>query len=399
MLTKTGFNIIDVADKADILRTLEQVRPPAVLFYASEASFAAQVKTKFPEMEVIIRFWPDEDNHKRYTPQQFLSMHTAETRHGLILYTNNESGIGDDVLDWNYETCALAVERTAKVVALNPAAGTYDKKDLYRLRKLFELAGLRPDVITIGLHEYAGGVITSGMYRPEDMDKHTSAISWPTRKELDDLFPWHVGRNRMITDYCRSLGIKLPRLAITETGFDWTSDISGWLGARVRTPGYESIDGWKSLKDQWHIWWPDWTPEMAFIKQMQYAETNLWRDIAYTLLYCWGNDGNKRWLPFRVDNTRIVTYMEGQPQVPDVAPEPVVTPPVVIESPVVVVTPPKPVVDTLPAEVPAVNPALFKLVASVEGTKATIDALKAMLDGYNALAKLNNLPVLSIQVQ
>lgn len=401
MLKKTGFNFISVPDKAEVMRVLTQVRPPASLFYSAETSFAAEVKAAFPEMDVLIRFWPDEDVHTRFSPQEWITMHAAESRRGLTLYTNNESGLSDAVIGWNLEVAHKAVEFSRKIVCLNPAAGTYEQSDMARLRPLLELAGLHPDIVTIGLHAYAGGAIISGMFKPEDLDKRINPLMWPTRAEIDKLFPFHIGRQRMISDYCRTPGvnIKVPRMVYTETGFDRTGDIAGWLNKLTVAPGCEGIDGWKSLKDQWRSWWPEWTPEMALIKQFQYAETNLMRDIAYALFYCYGNDGDSRWQPFRIDNTNVVTYMEGQPQVPDVTPpEPVVTPPVVIESPVVVV-PPKPAVDTLPAEVPVVNPDVFKLVASMTGTEATVYAIKAILDGYNALAKLNNLPVLSIQVQ
>ncbi len=405
MLTKSGFNVIDIPDKGEMMRTLGQIRPPAALFYSDETAFATQVKQTFPEMEVIIRFWPDDEAHKQYTPQQFLSVHAAESRRGLVLYTNNESGLGDEVINWNIEVAQKAVEFGRSIVCLNPSAGSYDLADLPRLRPLLELAGLNPHIITLGLHAYAGGVIVSGMFKPEDLDANVSPLKWPKGKPLDDLFPFHIGRQRMITGYCQRNGIKLPRIAYTETGFDWTSDISKWLGSRIRTPGYDSIDGWKSLVEQWKIWWPQWTPEMAYIKQFQYAEEHLMKDVVWALHYCYGTDGNPRWLPFRVDNSKIVTYMEGQPQM-DITPPvpapvipPVASPPIVIAVPVPVevVTPAPVVMPTV--EIPTPKPPTSKLVASVEGTEATVNALKAILDGYNALAKLNNLPVLTIQVQ
>lgn len=330
-----GYNCLSIPDKGAFLSHIRRLQPRSLLFYNSELDFARQVKAEFPDMVVIYRHWPDAEIHKNISPAKWIELHEAEAAGGLYLYTENESGLDQSVIDWHMQVMDLAIVKGLHLVLLNPATGTWDTQDYARLAPLFRKAGEHRDLFIIGLHSYAGGIITSGIgggypgnagiaSNPNDApgSKGKSLIprsSWPMRNALiqDRTTLFHLGRHMWLLQYCNDNHIPMPRFALTETGFDYLGDIGAWLNTLSHT-GYGSVNGWHSLKEQWHYWWGGY-PDEDYVIQFKYAVENLLSGLEFALLYCYGDDGH--WGNYNVANSDIPSLLEST-NVPVASPAP-----------------------------------------------------------------------------
>lgn len=333
-MTIFGDNVLKVDDKAAYKAHLQKWQPPAVLFYEIELDYAREIKQAFPNMEVILRFWPDGDVYKRLTPEQWLNQHEAQAAGGLTLYTTNEAGLGQDVIDWHLDLMKRAAFRGVKLCLLNPATGTWDLPDLPRLRPLLVLASTHRDLFVIGLHTYAGGIITSGI-RGGNPDNAGVQIgqpgglnlvnreNWSQVKPTDTFF--HIGRHKILTNFCKGLDLN-PRFGLTEIGFDFTSDIGAWLNAIGQRTGQTSVNGWRSLISYWREIFPDWSPEMAYVKQFEWAEKTLLDGVDFGLFFAHGDDGN--WGNYNIANSAIPALFEADATAIATQPAPIVTQPV-----------------------------------------------------------------------
>ncbi len=338
-----GYNVLKVDDKARLLDNIRKLKPLAMLFYNDQLDFAKQVQAEFPTMTVLYRQWPDGEPHKKYTPSQWLDKYATPATKDLMLYTSNESGLGDDLITWTISLMNLCVARKQKLCILNPATGTWNVGDMPRLRALLELAGKHPDLFVLGLHEYAGGVITSGIRggfpshagvdpNGPDKDKGANLIprdNWPQPPGVFAETKFHVGRHEWILNYCKAQGIKPPRIGLTECGFDFLGDIGNWLLKIGQESGQVSVNGWRTLVDTWRKWWPDISPEMAYVKQWEYAEKALLTGVEFALFFAYGDDGS--WANYNIANSAIPALLEAtrvsDPPVPTPIPAPPLPPP------------------------------------------------------------------------
>ena len=101
-------------------------------------------------------------------------------------------------------------------------------------KELLQLASQYKEWCLVALHEYAGGIITSGfiggnpngtatdngnMVKRDGLVDYTKVENWPTPAQAKDMTMWHCGRFKFLNMYCKSEGIPLLRIAITEFGF------------------------------------------------------------------------------------------------------------------------------------------------------------------------------------
>lgn len=319
-----GYNVLKVDDKAAFKVHQAKLQAPAHLFYGPELDFAREMKRDFPDLITIIRNWPDSELHKRYTPTQWIREHETQAAGGLYLYTMNESGLSQEVIDWHLELMDIAIAKGIHLVLLNPATGTWDKPDYARLAPLFRKASEHKDLFIIGLHAYAGGVITSGLLggypgnagiasSPNDAPgtKGRNLIprdKWPKRDEILHMTTFHLGRHSWLMNYCESIGLKgdkMPRFALTETGFDYLGDIGAWLNT-LNHAGYDSVNGWRTLTEQWWQWFG--IREQAYTEQFQYAAESLLNGLEFALFYAYGDDGN--WPNYNIANSSIPERLE-----------------------------------------------------------------------------------------
>ena len=327
-----SYNVRQIPDKAKLsahLRTLhDRGRLKAILFYHYEIQYARMVKQAYPDCAVILRHWPDEDIHNRMTPEQWLGQYAPAADGGLILYTTNEPGWSDKLIDWHVRLLELCPP-SIQLCILNLGVGQPQPAQWPRAARLLQLAAKRGDIL--GLHEYAGGVITSGFLggwpdnagvapTPENKGKGRDLTTrWPSAAEAATMTTFHCGRWRFLRDYAKDVGLVLPRIVITEHGFDFTSDIGTWLNNLPRTAGYSDINGWRTLETYWRRLFPQWDATTACFQQLAYANETLYDGVLAQLVFDYADDPN--WRNYHVYGA-LESHLERYNA-------PVVTPPVV----------------------------------------------------------------------
>jgi hypothetical protein len=239
------------------------------------------------------------------------------------VYTNNESGADEQLAAWLVEVISIGAARGMRFVVLNSSVGTPHQDDWYKARELLQVAGAMRDNVIIGLHEYAGGVVTSGFIGGEPGFIQPS--TWP--EDTSDLTLWHMGRYRFLLKYCRDSNLPIPRILITEWGFDDLGDIKAWTDRLQKTPPYENIRGWRSLKNQWQAWFGK-SEQKALAQQLFYADDAIYGpEVEGYQVFCWGKSPD--WLQFDVSDAlewhaaleARAAETEPQPQ-PEPTPEP-----------------------------------------------------------------------------
>ncbi len=309
--SRIGYNIhaMGVHDRDYLRRHLKALDPASVLVMDG-LTLAREIKHDLPECIVIHRNYMgvggDDGVHTRFSPEVWLSKHHDEIEAGLWIYCNNEPEWSAAAIDWFTRLIPLAVERRAKLVLGNWSVGNPQPDDWQRARALLELLDLHRETIILGLHEYGCGVMTSGLVggHPEDELYHPNFVkpeNWPAGAQ--GLTLWHCGRFKFLNDKCREMGIKPPRIIITEHGLDDVSDVKAWANTLRRTGEYTDIRGWKTLVEQWKVWWPQWDAERAYYQQLDWADRAIYdydgTNVEAQLVYCWGHI-DPRWEPFDV---------------------------------------------------------------------------------------------------
>lgn len=248
---------------------------------------ALAIQAKLPDCNIIFRLWPDDDLVKRFTPQDWVAHVVSRAPVNLWFYAGNEMGFSDEVLKWTAEVIEYSAVLALKLVVGNFSSGTPEPEDWKRpaARRLLELCHQHRNRVVLGLHEYACGVVTSGFIGSDPVFIQETA--WP--RKVDDVVMWHMGRLHRLLEACDHMGIQYPRIVLTEAGFDNMADVKAWAEKLIKTPGYDSIRGWKSLERQWQAWW-NWSPQQAYYEQMMYAASVIYQDapVEAMLLFSWG---------------------------------------------------------------------------------------------------------------
>lgn len=349
MTKKIGYNVMSVPDRPRLYAHAHAMQPPAMLFYSHMGNAASELAAEFPKCAVILRSWPDGSEVLLEAPDKWLDRVSKGAPDNLYLYTCNEVGWSSTLIKWHVDVMKLAIQRKRRLCILNMGVGQPGPTNWAEAKELLTLASQHRDLFIIGLHEYSGAVITSGLIGGDP--KFIQPDTWPSPLQAKALTRWHSGRMKFLTDYCKEIGIQQPRIVITEAGFDFTGDIGTWLNHLRFTPPNKSINGWKTLVDQWRDWWPTWSAQEAYAKQMLWAEDALWTDAEGVLLFGWGDSGG--WGAYDVSaSIAMQGLFENAPSVPP--PVEIPTPPVIIHPPVPVPVPLPPPPPTNPP--PVVNP-------------------------------------------
>lgn len=319
---KIGLNVLQVEDENALLMHIGKAKYPAALFYGDRAPVAYACKRKYPHMTVIVRQWPDENLRSRFpSPAEYLKFSQPISDNGCVIHGHNEAGLSQDVIDWEYELARLAIAQKKTVIVLNPSTGTYDHPDFDRAAKLILLASEFPANVIIGLHAYAGGVITSGIYggfpddagadpsKPEQKGTGKNLIpvtAWPSKTVTERETCFHIGRHRFLYRWCDDRKIKRPRVIITETSWDWTGDIGTWLGKLQHEGG--SVNGFKTLAPQWAEWYKGISRDTIATEQMIWADQNQFHDVEAAIWFGHGN--NPDWDKYNIADTDIPRLLE-----------------------------------------------------------------------------------------
>jgi len=331
-----------VTDHDKLINHLVKLQPAAVLVMDGLA-LAQKIKAMIPNCTVISRIYPDDDIQNRKSPEQWLAERAPQADGGIFQYTSNEAGFGKNLIDWHIRLCELAIKSKTRLVIGNMSVGTPESGDWAAGRRLLELLDQHRDLFILGLHEYGCGVITSGFLggwpdnagvEPKSGKQGRNLIpsaNWPARPETDSMTMFHCGRFKFLLNYCKSIGLKPPRIILTEHGFDDVSDIKEWSQGLPMTAPYTSIRGWKSSENAWKRWYEaqGWTPQRAMFEQLIYADKTIYQDspVEAQLLFCWAGRPESQWDQFDLSGANdfqglLETYAQQTPVPPPPPPPP-----------------------------------------------------------------------------
>lgn len=300
----------NIPNRGKFFQFLRELNPVAVVVL-DEPGVALDIADKLPECQVIFRFngdGGDGDLHRRYKPEEWLAKITDKVRGDkrIILHTTNEPALDKALIDWHVALIEAANAQGWRLCVLNLATGNPEPEKRDKEGKIIResqwetakpllelLAEHRQHVL--GLHEYAGGVITSGLIGGDP--KFIAPGEWPA---IVPFTRYHCGRNRFLVEYCERHNLKPPRIILTEHGFDDTSDIKPWLESLNKTPPYTGIRGWRSLAKQWASWWPMWGAEKAYAEQLMWADRALYQGtpVEAQCIFSYGDSGG--WQQFDI---------------------------------------------------------------------------------------------------
>lgn len=348
-MTRFAYNYLKVPDVKTEMEHANKANLGGGLFFQNDIAFARDFKAARPGRQVVLRNYPDKTLPSSVS--EWLRVNQPLAEGGLIVQTVNEIGFGQDVIDFH----VALLERIKRdrirmnVGLLGLSVGTPGPDEWYKAERLIRLAADLRDQVHLILHEYWGGVITSGLIGGNP-GQFIDPFSWPT--DTSDITMWHVGRYRFLKKFCNSKGLPLPRIVIGEFGADYVGDIGNWLKTLPSDGGqYDSVDGWRDLVTQWRRWWPQWDGATAYMKQAGYADEYIYTDEEVELIafYARWNDGS--WKTFQT-NPELDEQMEDNGQLEAPTQPPVNQPPVIINPPVEEIPEPMPETPSIPTQPP-----------------------------------------------
>jgi hypothetical protein len=385
-MTRSGYNYLKVPDVAAEMEHAEKANLGGGLFFQNDIAFARDFKAARPGRQVVVRNYPD----KRLpsSVDDWLKANQPLAEGGLIVQTVNEIGFGPDVIAF-HETLLERIKRDRirmNIGILGLSVGVPGADEWFRAERLIRLAADLRDQVHFILHEYWGGVITSG-FIGGNPGQFINPMTWPT--DTSEITMWHVGRYRFLKKFCRSKGLPLPRIVIGEFGADYVGDIGTWLKTLPSDGGkYDSVDGWRDLITQWRQWWPSWDGATAYMKQAEYADKHIYTDEEVELIafYARWNDGS--WGTYQT-NPELDQQMENRGQAElnnPPAPPPVNEPPVIINPPPQEETP-----EPMPEETPTTpDETTPQSPPNLEWRKALSDGERARIEMGRLLAVYGN---------
>lgn len=268
---------------------------PHFLLVSGEPAIISEIRTASPNTNIIWREGGDSHAYNR-SPEEWLNERAAQLPQGAYLYTSDETPLNSQTVDWHLKVMQLAAERGIKLCVMNFGAGQPQENEFAAMRPVLDMLNAKRDLFVMGLREYAGGVITSGviggnptMIKPD---------SWP--QDVTNVPLWHMGRYRNLMKYTAQEGIDTPRLVITHHGFERMGDLDAWLSGLQGHPGFSQIRGWRSLEHQWMA--DDWFKDIyadheeAYFQQLKWANDVLYAPfgaVEAQLIYSWGSAGQE----------------------------------------------------------------------------------------------------------
>lgn len=340
--SRISFNIHgqNIPDVGRLKKHLLKINP-SVLLAMDNLGFLREMMVDLTDTIMIHRNYGitngDDDVHIKVTPARWLELRAKESEGGIYLYTTNEPAFDQKSIQWHIELMELAAKQGVRLVIGNWAVGNPGPDDWGQAKRMLELLDQHRDLFILGLHEYACGIITSGLYggypnnagvqpgTPGGQDL-VPKDKWPS--DVSKITQWHCGRFNFLVNYCKKNNIKPPRIVITEHGFDDVSDIKGWAEKLEKTAKYASIRGWKSLKTQWDKWFNPigWSAERGYFEQLKWADQTIYQNsvVEGQCTYCWGHS-SEVWDQFDVaEASEFQKLLEAYAQAVDA---PISTPP------------------------------------------------------------------------
>jgi hypothetical protein len=316
MASRISLNIHgnNAPDRQRLLDHLQILQPPAVLVL-DNLDLAREIKKLLPNTTSIFREFGSKGDgalHLDSDPKSWLDRHAHQAEGGIVLHVLNEPPFDQAVVDWLTELLRLAAPRRIPLIIGNWAVGNPLPEQWAMAREMLQLLDQHRDLFILGLHEYAGGVVTSGLYGgyPDNAGVKPGTSggknlippgNWP--KDVSDATRYHMGRFKFLMSYCDSIGIRCPRIILTEHGFDDTSDIKAWEDTLKKNSPYLNVRGWKTLHNQWTDWYGGlgWSPERAYFEQLAWADRTIYQNspVEAQCIFCWGHS-SQEWDQFDI---------------------------------------------------------------------------------------------------
>ncbi|MEO0562049.1 MAG: hypothetical protein AAF125_08045 [Chloroflexota bacterium] len=286
-----------LVDRTRLREHVAAIRPHFLLVSGNPVDVATELQQASPETNVIWREGGDALVWQQKSPEDWLNERSAQAP-GMMLYTSDETPLGNNqATDWHLRVMELAAERGIQLCVMNIAAGVPNPDDWGNARAIIDMLNAHRDLFVMGLREFAGGVITSGvdggdptMIQPDQ---------WPT--DVSNRQLWHMGRYRNLMGYCKNENIQTPRLVVTHHGMEYMADIGNWMNSLAVTPPFDSVRGWQSLAHQWmsEVWFGGDEPQfesaqIAYAEQLKWANNVLYEPfgaVEAQMIYAWGSAG------------------------------------------------------------------------------------------------------------
>lgn len=303
-----GYNVLSIPDTAEFGRHLNALQPGGMLFFQNNIDNALAVKRTFPDCHVVMRLWPDHDTPQKYpNPADWVASVSNFIGTGIIVQTQNEGGFS---VGWHLALLKYLSENkiNLKVGILGLNVGTPLPEQWEQAEDLLRLASSMRGQVYIVLHEYFGGIITSGFLggwpnnagvAPGQPGGQDFLTRWPN--DPSKMTKWHVGRYEFLRNFCISKGFRCPQIIIGEFGADYTSDIGEFLRTIQSSKGpYDIVDGWRDLTTFWAQLFPKQSAAETYVAQIEYADSRIYdENVVAVLLFAYGTDGN--WNTYRTD--------------------------------------------------------------------------------------------------
>jgi hypothetical protein len=281
-------------DRKRLKQHIGAIQPHFLLISGEQVDLAKELQQVTPSTNFIWRHGSDALVYQKLSPEAWLNERSSAAP-GMFLYTSDETPLDNQAIDWHLKVMELAAERGVKLCVMNFAAGTPNPEQWSQARPIIDMLNAHRDLFVMGLREYAGGVVTSGvdggnptMIKPD---------TWP--KDVANVDLWHMGRYRNLQAYCQSENIQTPRLVVTHHGFEFMPDIAEWLNSLMINPDHGEIRGWRSLDWQWmdESWFNGIydNAEEAYLEQIKWANNVLYEPfgaVEAQMLYSWGFAGD-----------------------------------------------------------------------------------------------------------
>lgn len=345
---------------------------PKWLLIMNATRAAIETAQRYPQTQVIMRSYvPEDDSPLKVwgTWSAFLAHVKQDLKSSLRLdetlppnlwiYTNNESGDSNELHDY---LTGLISQPELKFVVGNYSVGTPQISRWKQLAPFLRLLDEQRHRVVLGLHEYFCGVPTTGLIGgpPTELkDEHGNVIhpdytkraNWPA--DVKGLTKWHCGRFEFLVAACKELGIRPPRVVLTEHGSDDLDDINAWADALPKTHPYTEIRGFRTL---WNAWRsiennPNLDVDKHFADCLTYLDEHVYKDSIVEAQLVFSMFSKPQWAQFDISGTDVPHHLAEYARAQTPTPPPPVEPPVE----------PKP-------EPPPVTKVISKHVITVTGT-------------------------------
>lgn len=397
---RIGYNVHAVTpgfDKGKLLAHVTKTRPTWMLIMDG-LQVAREIKTALSDCNVIHRAYAHENDWDIVSPGSWVANKVKEIGNADVwVYATNEAGFSDALLNWFTAVIELAAAVNLKVVVGNCSVGTPEAADWRKPAAIALLKALdkHRSTAVLGLHEYACGTIVSGFMggwpdnagvEPKKGLKGRNLLqTWPKPEEVPTMTKFHCGRFNFLLQACKELGIKPPRIVLTEHGFDDVSDIKEWADGQPKTPPYTTLRGWRSNVNAWARWYPHWTAQQAMYEQLTWADKNIYQGtcVEGQLIFSWGQS-SADWETFNVMDALDFQWRLEQtaatqqpPSTPPMPPVPIPLPPPI---------PPPPVGNKLtPAQYAMLQRISDNLDTEIAQLENRLEALKARANELDVL--------------